>query len=139
MRYRDVRHAGLDHDALIVQVDFEDSAHAREHEQDTVLDRQGAARQARARTARRPRHPQFVADADHVTHLAGAGGQHRHRGHHVVAQQPVGLVGAQVVRMGQDVLVPADAPQPGDELCDGVGVDRPLGPGGRCIGGWWST
>jgi hypothetical protein len=35
---------------------------------------------------------------------------------HVVVQQPVGLVGAQVVRMGQDVLVPADAPQPADEL-----------------------
>jgi hypothetical protein len=139
VRYRDVRHAGLDHDALIVQVDFEDSAHAREHEHDTVLDRQGATRQARARTARHPRHPQFVADADHVTHLPGAGGQHRHLGHHVVAQQPVGLVGAQVVRMGQDVLVPADAPQPGDELCDRVGVDRPLSPGVAVYRRWRST
>jgi hypothetical protein len=48
----------------------------------------------------------------------------------VVVQQPVGLLGAQVVRMGQDVLVAADAPQPADELCDGIGVDRPLSPAG---------
>jgi hypothetical protein len=48
----------------------------------------------------------------------------------VVVQQPVGLVGAQVVRVGQDVLVFADAPQPGGEVCDVSASILPSAPAG---------
>jgi hypothetical protein len=38
----------------------------------------------------------------------------------VVVEQPVGLIGAEIVRVGEDVLVAADLPKTGDELA----VDR---------------
>jgi hypothetical protein len=76
-----------------------------------VLDREGAARQAAARPAGDPGHAGLVAGADDGGHLIARAREHGHARHLRVLQQPVGLVGAQRVVLGDDVLVAADAPQ----------------------------
>ena len=111
----DVRDAGLHDDALVGQVDLEQRAHPRQRDQDPVLDRQRAARQARSRAARDPRHARVGARAHDVADLGGARRQHDRAGRRLVLQQPVGLVRAQLVGVGVDVLVAADLAQARDE------------------------
>ena len=112
----DVRHPGLADDALVLEVDLEDAAQPREHDEHAVLERQRPARQAAARAARHPRHARRVAGAHDGGHLLAGAGQHGRARHGRVLQQPVGLVGAQRVVLGDDVLVAADAPQLLDQL-----------------------
>ena len=121
-----VRHARLDDDALVGQVDLEHRAHPRERDEHALLDGQRAARQARAGAARDPRHAGVRAGLDDVAHLARARRQHDDAGRGLVLQQPVGLVRAQLVGVGVDVLAAAGLAQPvdqrrGDRDVDGLG------------------
>ena len=65
--------------------------------------------------ARDPRHLVLVARADDVGDLLRRRGQDDRAGAHVVLQQPVGLVGLELVRVVDDVRVADDLPQPPDE------------------------
>jgi hypothetical protein len=110
-RDRDVRDPRFAHDALIGQVDLEDAPQPREHDEHAVLQRQGAARQAAARSARHPRHAGLVAGTDDGGHLLARAREHGDAGDRRVLQQSVGLVGPQRMVLGDDVLVATDAPQ----------------------------
>ena len=78
--------------------------------------------------ARDPRHLVLVARADDVGDLLRGGGQDDRLRADVVLQQPVGLVGPELVRVVDDVLVADDPPQPADE---GVPRRRRAGRRGR--------
>ena len=89
------------------------------------LDRQRAAGQAAARAARDPRHPRLVAGAHHRGDLGAVGGQDRGARHDAVLQQAVGLVGAQLVAVGEDVRLAADRAQALDQVLGRTFVHGP--------------
>ncbi len=111
-----VRHARLDADAAVLEVDLQDPLHPREDDQHAVLDRQRAAREARARPAGDPRHLDARAGGDDLPHLLGGAGQHGRGRRDVVLQQAVRLVGAQLVLVRVDPLVAEDPAQLRDQL-----------------------
>ena len=66
---RQVDDAGLDHRPQVVDVDLEDAIHPGEGDNDTALNRNGAAGEATGPGARRDRHPGVGADLDNLCHL----------------------------------------------------------------------
>jgi hypothetical protein len=75
-----VRHPGLAHHALVLEVDLEDAAQPRQDHEHAVLERQRPARQAAARAARHPRHARRVAGAHDGGHLLAVPGSTAARG-----------------------------------------------------------
>ena len=100
----EVRDARLDDDALAREVDLEDPVHARERDDDASGDRRRAAREPGARAARDERHALAVAGAEHGLHVLGRAGEDDELGNRAVPGQPVALVDAELLRLGDDVL-----------------------------------
>jgi hypothetical protein len=116
-----VRHARLDADAVVLEVDLEHALHPRDHDEDAVVDRQRAAGEPRAGATGDPRHAGARAcphDARDLLRRAGEDGGGRDR---VVLQQPVGLVGAQLVLVRVDPVVADDPAQLSDERAQVAG------------------
>jgi hypothetical protein len=111
LRDGDVGHARLDDDALVVEVDLENAPHARKRDQQAVLDWQGPAGEPRAGASRHERHAGLVAGAHDRPHLLGRARHHYRTGRDRVLEQSVGLVGAQLVLVGEDVLRSAGGAQ----------------------------
>ena len=86
LRDLEVRHAGLDDDALAVEVDLEHAVHPRERDDDAVGDRQRAAREPGARAAGDERHAVLGAGADDRLHLLRRPGRTTSSG---IARRPV--------------------------------------------------
>ena len=107
---------GSTHDALVLEVDVEDALHAREHDQDArrrsaARRRTGRSPRRAPRTARRRRaHARTTAWTSSA--LAGSTAA---AGHAAVLEQPVGLVGPQLVLLRVDPLVADGVAQLGDE------------------------
>jgi hypothetical protein len=115
-RDRRVRHAGLDAYALVGEVDLEHALQAGRDDQDAVGDRQRAAGQPGARAPRHPGGTGLRAGAHARLDLSGAPREHDGSRRRRVLQQPVGLVGAQLVLGRVAPLVPHDLAQPPDQL-----------------------
>ena len=100
----EVRDARLDDDALALEVDLEDPVHARERDDDAAGDRRRAAGEPGARAARDERHALAVAGAEHGLHVLRRAGQDDELGHRAMPGEPVALVDAELLRLGDDVL-----------------------------------
>ena len=143
-----VGHPGLDQHALIVEVHLEDTAQPAERDQHAVLHRGGPAGKAGAGPARHPGDLRAVAGGDRRLDLLGGRRQYHGARGHGVLQQPVRLVGAQLVLVGDHVLGAHRSPQ---LVHQGTQVDGPalglglalrrraLAPGGACAGGYLTT
>ena len=99
----------------ILEIDLEHLPQPRQCDDDAVLDRERPAAEARSAAARDPRHLVLVARADDVGDLLRRRGQDHRARAHVVLQQPVGLVGPELVWVVDDVLLADDLAQPPDE------------------------
>ena len=98
----EVDHAGLDDGTLVVAVDLEDGPHPRQHDEDAVGVRQGPAGEAGARPARHEGDAVLGTRPDDRRDLLGGLGQDDERGNDLVLRQPVALVGAQPLAVGDD-------------------------------------
>ena len=74
------------------------------------------AREAGARAAGDERRAAAVAGAHDLPHLLGRAREHDRGGHDRVLQQPVRLVGAELMLVGEDVLVAGDPAQLGHDV-----------------------
>ena len=111
----EVRHARLDDDALALEVDLEDPVHPRERDDDAACHRRGAAGEAGAGAARDERHALPVTRAKHGLHVLGRAGKDDELGDGAVPGEPVALVDAELLRLGDDVRGAERRPQLGDE------------------------
>ncbi len=102
LRHLEVRHAGLDDDALGVEVDVEDAVHPRQRDDDPVGDRQGATGQPGAGSAGDERDPVGGAGADHGLHLRRRLREADEGRNHAPTSQSVALVRPQLLRFRQD-------------------------------------
>ncbi len=111
-----VDHAGLDHHALVGDVQLEDPPHAREHDQHAVGHRQRPAREPRARATGNERHLEVVADLDGALHLLRGLGQDDQAGDHPEGRQAVALVGPELIAFRDDPPRSDHGRHPPDEL-----------------------
>ena len=100
----EVRDAGLDDDALALEVDLEDAVHAGERDHDPVRDRQRAAGEPGAGAARDERHALAGAEANHGLHLLGRARAARRTPAGAPPGQSVALVRRQLLRLRDHVL-----------------------------------
>ena len=103
-RHVEVRDAGLDHDALAREVDLEDPVHAGERDDDAARDRRRPAREPGSRAARDERHALAMACAQDDLNVLGGPGKDDELRDRAVPGQPVALVHAELLRLGDDVL-----------------------------------
>ena len=99
----EVRNARLDDDALALEVDLEDPVHPRERHDDAARHRCGAARETGAGTACDERHALPVTRAKHRLDVLGRSGKDDELGDGAVPGEPVALVDAELLRLGDDV------------------------------------
>ena len=102
---RQVAYAGLNAGEAAFAVDLENLVEARHHQQDALFQRQRAAGQAGAGTARDYRYATGMAELQQLLHLLDALGQHHQHGRGAVGGQAVALVGLEVFGGMQDVEV----------------------------------
>ncbi|MNF43929.1 hypothetical protein D3C85_495470 [compost metagenome] len=102
---RQVAHAGLDPGEAPGRVDLEDLVEARQHQQDALFQRQGAAGQAGAGTARHHRHAALVAELEQTLDLLDALGQHHQHRRGAVGREAIAFVGLEVFLAVQHVQV----------------------------------
>ena len=100
-RHLEVRDARLDDDALVVEIDVQHTVHARERDDDALGDGQRAAGEAGARAARHERDPVRRARANDGLHLLRRLGQADEPRDHAPPRQPVALVRAQFLVLGE--------------------------------------
>src|SRR5439155_13581157 len=107
-----VEHARLHHDPGVGDVDVQDAIHPRQTDHDAVRDRQGTAGEPRARAARDEGNARLVADADDGLNLLRRGGQHDGGRDHAKIREAVALIGAQLLRLGEQPVAGHDGPKP---------------------------
>ena len=100
----EVGDAGLDDDALAVEVDLEDPVHSRERDHDPARDRSRSAREPGPRAARHERNAFPATGAHDGLHLLGGGGKDDELGDRSMPGQPVALVDAELLRLGDHLL-----------------------------------
>jgi hypothetical protein len=112
-RARDVQvgDAGLDDNALGLEVDLEDPVHPGERDHDAVGDRQRAPREPGAGAARDERDPLAVARAHDRLHLGRRGGQRDEGGERAPAGEAVAVVDLELRRLGEHVRRPQRRPE----------------------------
>ena len=101
----EVGNARFDHDALAVQVDLEDPVHPGERDHDTSRNRSRAAGEPRSRAARDEGDSFAVAGAHDGLHLLGRDGKDDELRNCAVTREPVALVHAELLGLGDHVLV----------------------------------
>ena len=99
----EVRDARLDDDPLRREIDLEDPLHPRERDDDPLGDRKRAAREAGAGSAGDERHAFARADPDDALHLGGRAGEDDELRRGAPAGEPVAVVDAQLLRLGDHV------------------------------------
>ena len=99
----EVRHAGLDDDALRREVDLENPLHPGERDDDAVGDRERAAGEAGAGAAGDERYALAGADPDDPLHLCRRAGEDDELRHRAPAREPVAVVGPQLLRLADHV------------------------------------
>src|SRR5256886_6345363 len=107
-----VEHTRLHHDPGVRDVDVQDAIHPRQADHDAVRDRQGTAGEPRARAARDEGNARFVADANDGLNLLRRGGQHDGGWDHAEIREAVALIGAQLLRLGEQPVAAHDGPKP---------------------------
>lgn len=95
---RQVAHARLDPGETTQRIDLEDPPETRHHQQHAVLQRQRAAGQAGAGTARHDRHLQPMAEGEQALNLFDAFRQCHQQRRAAIRRESVALVGTQVFR-----------------------------------------
>ena len=70
-----VDHPGLHHGALVFQIDFEDPVHASESDEDSALERDGAAGESGSGAPADERHLELARDFDQRRDIRGAAGE----------------------------------------------------------------
>jgi hypothetical protein len=106
-----------------LEIDLEDSAQSREHDQHPVGKRQRTTGKPRARAAGHERHPRLMARVHDGGDLVTVARQHRHQRRLAVVQQPVGAIRRKLAGLGEDVITTADRGQALDELA-GAGLHQ---------------
>ena len=96
----EVGDAGLDDDALAVEVDLEDSVHSRERDHDPARDRSRSAREPGPRAARHERNAFPATGAHDGLHPFGRGGKDDELGDRSMSGQAVALVDAELLGLG---------------------------------------
>ena len=114
-RHVEVRNSRLDDDPLAREVDLEDAVHPRQRDDDASGDRRRASGEACTGAARDERDAFAMAGAQHRLDVLRRSGKGDELGNGSVARQPVALVDAKLLRLGDDVLAPERAPQLVDE------------------------
>ena len=99
----EVRNARLDDDALALEVDLEDPIHPRERDDDSACHRCGPARKTGAGPACDEWHALPVTRAKHRLDVLGRSGKNDELGDGAVPGEPVALVDAELLRLGDDV------------------------------------
>ena len=100
----EVDDAGLDDDAVVGEVDFEDAVHAREADDDAVFDGERAAAQAGAGAAGDEGDAFAMAEADDGLDLFGGGGEDDGEGHDAEIGEAVAFVGAEFLGGGDEAV-----------------------------------
>jgi len=103
-----VDHAGLDDDALVGDVDFEEADEPREADDDAAFDGEGAAGEAGAGAAGDEGDRVVVAEADELLDLFRGRREDDRGGDDAKIGQPVALVGAQLLRSDDQPFVADD-------------------------------
>ena len=100
--FRNVRidDAGLDDNALVGDIDFQDAIHAGEADDDSALRWQRAAAQSGPRSTRDKRNAVLGADANDGLDLLGAARKHNGVRHGAEVGQAIALIGLELVRLG---------------------------------------
>ena len=114
-RHVEVRDARLDDDALAREVDLEDPVHAGERDDDAAGDRRRPAREPGSRAARDERHALAMACAQDDLNVLGGTREDDELGDRAVPGQPVALVHAELLRLGDRRARPRARLQLGDE------------------------
>jgi hypothetical protein len=104
-----------DGDAVFV-VDFQNAVEFRQAKQNTILKRQGAARQRRSRTARHDADVVVVAITQDTADLPGGLRQNDDQRHLPVGGQAIGFKRPHAIGMVNDALAGNDFPQGGSDL-----------------------
>ena len=109
-RHVEVRDPGLDDDALAREVDLEDPVHTGQRDDDAAGDGCRAARQPRARATSDERHALAMARAQHDLNVLGGARKDDELGDRSVPGQPVALVHAELLGLGDHMLDSQRAP-----------------------------
>ncbi len=115
-----VHHAGLDDRRAVRGVERQDPVHARERDQHRALERERAARQTGAGTARHERNAGAREHPDHVRDLRRPARQHDRARPRAVRGEAVGLVNEQRAGVRDQPAVAHD----GAQLLRDRGVER---------------
>ena len=116
LRDAGVDDAGFDDDALVGEIDFEDAREAREADNDAAFDGKRAAAEAGAGAARDESGSCGERRLDDGLHLFASRGDDDRAGHHAEVGEAVALVGAKLVRPGDESGLANNLPQFVDEM-----------------------
>ncbi len=105
LRHREIGHARLDHGDAVGKIDLADAVELGHAEENAVGQRQCAAGQRGAGSARHHLDALAVAIGEHAAHLLRGLRQHHHHGERPVGGEPVGLVGTHLP-LGRDHALP---------------------------------
>src|SRR4029450_10280483 len=103
---------------LVLEVDLDDPPQPRQDDQDPLLVRKRASGETGARPPGDPWNPGLEARAHALSDLLGRAGEHDRAWRNPILEEPVGLVGPELVRMRDDMLVACDLTQSLDQQVD---------------------